>query len=69
MVEQEKAATATQQWGKHVSAAMNQHAATEELLATAFSVWLLPRVHSKDQWEKLVSQRSESVVNSLELHC
>jgi hypothetical protein len=54
-VEREEAAIAMQQHSEHVSAAMNQHATTEELLEVVFSVWSTPRLYSEDEQEKLVS--------------
>jgi hypothetical protein len=54
-VEKEEVAIATQSCGKHISAAINQHATTDELLEAVFSVWFVPRLYSKDQQEKLVS--------------
>jgi hypothetical protein len=44
------AATAMQQHGKHVSAAMNQHSTIKELLETVFSSWSMPRCY---KWDKL----------------
>jgi hypothetical protein len=66
-VEQEEAAIARQRRVKHVSAAMNQHPAIEELLEAVFSVWSTPRPYSEDQLEKLMSRRLESAVSSHEL--
>jgi hypothetical protein len=43
-VEQEEAAIAMQQHSEHVSAAMNQHTTTEELLEAVFSVWSMLRL-------------------------
>jgi hypothetical protein len=54
-------AIAMQQHSEHVSAAMNQHATTEEL-PEVFSVWSTPKLYSKDEQEKLV-RRSESAVS------
>jgi hypothetical protein len=39
MVETEETAVARPQLGEHFYAAMKQHARTEELLETVFSVW------------------------------
>jgi hypothetical protein len=39
-------ATARHQCGKHISAAMNQHATIEELLESLFSVWSMPRLYN-----------------------
>jgi hypothetical protein len=69
MVEEEEAAIARQQDSKHVSAAMNQDATTEELLEVVYSVQSVLRLYNEDQWKKLFSQRFESVVSNLELHC
>jgi hypothetical protein len=41
MMETEKTAVARPQLGKHVSAAMKQHATTDELLESMFSVWFM----------------------------
>jgi hypothetical protein len=43
-VEQEEGAIARQRRGKHIFAATNQHATTEELLEAVFSVWIAPRL-------------------------
>jgi hypothetical protein len=48
-VEQEKAAVARQRRGKHISAATNKHATTDELMEVAFSIPSLPRLYSEDQ--------------------
>jgi hypothetical protein len=56
------------QWHcKHVSTASNQDATIEELLEAAFYVQSMLRPYSKDQREKLVTQRSNLAVSSHEL--
>jgi hypothetical protein len=46
IAEQEQVAGARQWHGKHVSAAMNNHATIEELLEVVFSIWSMPRLYS-----------------------
>jgi ribosome-interacting GTPase 1 len=69
IVQQEEAATVRQHHDKYVSTAMNQHATVEELLEAVFSVQSLLRLYNENHLEKLVSQRLELVVSSLESHC
>jgi hypothetical protein len=51
-VEEEEAAVARQCRSKHVSAATNKYATTDELLGVAFSVWSMPRLYNQDLREK-----------------
>jgi hypothetical protein len=55
-------AAVARQWcsKKHVSAAVNQHATIEELLVVVFLMQSVPRLYSKEQWEKSISWRMES---------
>jgi hypothetical protein len=48
-------ATATQWCGKHVSAAMNQHATIEELLETVFFMQSVPRGYHWDKFRAYIS--------------
>jgi hypothetical protein len=55
---------ARQRPGKHMSAATNKHATTEELWRAVFSVWSVPRLYNEDKREKLLSWTSKSAFNS-----
>jgi hypothetical protein len=63
-VEHDETAIVRQWHGKCVSIAMNSHAAIEELLEAVFYVQFLLKLYGEDQWEKLLSQSSESAVSS-----
>jgi hypothetical protein len=56
-----------QQLTKHVSTASNMHAAIEELLEAAFSVWSVPRLYNKEQlpYESVLSRQLVSAVRKL----
>jgi hypothetical protein len=60
---------ARQRHGEHMSAAASKHTGIERLLEVMFSsVWSMPRLYTKDEWEKLVvSQSSASKDMSTEL--
>jgi hypothetical protein len=49
--------TAWRWHGKHISAAMNQHA-IEELLEAVFSMWSAPRLYNEDKQQQLISVMS-----------
>jgi hypothetical protein len=48
-----EAAVAMQLRGKHISAATNQHATTEELLEVVSTMWSMPRLYNEEQRGKL----------------
>jgi hypothetical protein len=54
IADQEKTSIARQQLGKHVSAVMNNHATTEDLIEAVFSMQSMLRLY-KNQLEFLVS--------------
>jgi hypothetical protein len=56
--ETKRVAVARQRHGKYVSTAMNQRAATEDLLEAVFYAWSTSSLYNKNQQEKLVIQRS-----------
>jgi hypothetical protein len=60
-VEQETA-IGRQYHGKHVSAAVNQHATVEELLEAVFSIPYAPRLCNED-WQQLCTQQAEVIQN------
>jgi hypothetical protein len=56
IVEPEETAVARQRLDKHLAAAVDMHAAIEELLEAVFSVWSVLKLYSEGHQEKSVSR-------------